>query len=255
MSPGRRRPPTVVSIASSKGGVGKTTIAANLACAISRATPTVLADFNAYSPDIEWALGLRPTYRLHDVARRLHEDPAGDIDAMLTTVDSRLSVLCGPDSHIAADGVSAADISVIHDRLMSLGRTVVVDCGPGMTDHTIDALEASSHIVVTTTTDVASVQAARKLLDSISLLNIDPARIHLVVNRATSRVGLRVADVESRLGRNASVLIPDSERITESMNSGQSIVDSQPRSRIADRIRSLADVILQPADVPGGDGR
>ena len=255
MSSARLRTPTIVSVASSKGGVGKTAIATSLARAISHATPTVLADFNTHSPDVEWALGLRPTYRLHDVARRLHEDPSGDVDAMLTTVDSRFSVLCGPDSHIAADGVSAADISVIHARLVSLGRTVVVDCGPGMTDHTIDALEASSHIVIPTTTDVASVQAARKLLDSISLLGIDPQRIHLVVNRATSRIGLRVADVESRLGRDATVLIPDSERITESMNSGQSIVDSQPRSRIADRIRSLADVILQPADVPGGDGR
>jgi pilus assembly protein CpaE len=251
---GRHHDPIVASVVSTKGGVGKTAIAANLAYAMSRTTPTLLADFNTYSADVEWALGLRPTHRLHDIVRRLHEEPSADIDGMLTLFDDRLAVLCGPDSYIAADAVTSADVSVIQARLRSLGRPVIIDCGPGMSDHTIDALESASHVVVATTTDVSSVQAARKLLDTITVLRIEPQRVHLVINRAGTGTGLRLGDVENRLGRRAVATIPDNPRVSEAMNSGAPVFDLKPRSRVATEIRALADVILGTSAPAAGNG-
>ncbi len=254
MTAGRHQDPVVASVVSTKGGVGKTAIAANLAYAMSVTTPTLLADFNTYSADVELALGLRPTHRLHDIVRRLHEEPSADIDGMLTIFNDRLAVLCGPDSHIAADAVTSADVSVIQARLRSLGRPVVIDCGPGMSDHTIDALESASHVVVATTTDVSSVQAARKLLDTITVLRIEPRRVHLVINRAGSRTGLRLGDVEDRLGRRAVAVIPESPRVGAAMNLGASVFDSRPRSRVATEIRALANVILGSSYTIAADG-
>jgi pilus assembly protein CpaE len=236
--------PPIVAVVSPKGGCGKTAIASNLALAFAQRTPSVLADFDVYSGDSEWAFGVQPAYRLHDVARRLREDSSSDLDGMFTPHGSNLSLLCSPDSHIAADGLLATDMSTITRRLTDLQRPVVLDTSPGMSDFTLDAIEAASRVVLVTTTDVASVQAARKLLDTMSALRLDTGRVALAVNRSTSRTGLSATDVEHRLGYAASLKIPESKHIAEGLNAGRPIVEAHPESQISGDICSFADSLL-----------
>ncbi len=236
--------PPIVAVVSPKGGSGKTAIASNLALAFAQRTPSVLVDLDMYSGDLEWAFGVQPAYRLHDVARRLREDASSELDGMFTSRGANLSLLCSPDSHIAADGVLGSDMSSITRRLVDLHRPVVLDTSPGMSDFTLDAIESASRIVLVTTTDVASVQAARKLLDTMSALRLDTGRIALVVNRSTSRTGLAVSDVEHRLGYAATLKIPDSKHVAEGLNAGRPIVESHPESQISGDISGFADSLL-----------
>ncbi|NBV82107.1 MAG: tyrosine-protein kinase family protein, partial [Actinobacteria bacterium] len=107
------RLPPVVAVVSPKGGSGKTAVASNLALAFAQRTPSVLVDLDMYSGDLEWAFGVQPAYRIHDVARRLREDGSSELAGMLTARGANLSLLCSPDSHIAADGVLPTDMSTI----------------------------------------------------------------------------------------------------------------------------------------------
>ena len=236
--------PPVVAVVSPKGGCGKTAIASNLALAFSQRTASVLVDFDVYSGDLEWAFGVQPAYRLHDVARRLREDSSSELDGMFTSRGANLSLLCSPDSHIAADGLLANDISTITRRLTELQRPVVLDTSPGMSDFTLDAIEAASRVVLVTTTDVASVQAARKLLDTMAALRLDTGRVALAVNRSTSRTGLGVTDVEHRLGYAATLKIPESKHVAEGLNAGRPIVEAHPESQISGDISDFADSLL-----------
>jgi Flp pilus assembly CpaE family ATPase len=88
------------------------------------------------------------------------------------------------------------------------------------------------------------VQAARKLIDTMTALRLDTGRINLVVNRSTSRTGLGVADVEHRLGYAATVKIPESKHVAEGLNSGRPIIESHPESQIAGDISGYADSLL-----------
>jgi pilus assembly protein CpaE len=236
--------PPVVAVVSPKGGSGKTAVASNLALAFAERTPSVLVDLDMYSGDLEWAFGVQPAYRLHDVARRLREDSSTEMAGMFTSRGMNLSLLCSPDSHIAADGVLPTDMATITKRLVEIHRPVVLDTSPGMSDFTLDAIEAASRIVLVTTTDVASVQAARKLLDTMQALRLDTGRVALAVNRATSRTGLNVADVEHRLGYAATLKIPDSKHVAEGLNAGRPIVESHPESQISGDICAFADSLL-----------
>jgi pilus assembly protein CpaE len=236
--------PPLIAVVSPKGGCGKTALASNLALAFAMRTPSVLVDLNVYSGDLEWALGVQPAYRLHDVARRLREDTSSELEGMFTSRGANLSMLCSPDSHIAADGLVATDVSTIARRLVDLQRPVVLDTSPGMSDFTLDAIEAASRIVLVTTTDVASVQAARKLLDTMSVLRLDTGRVTLAVNRSTSSTGLSVSDVEQRLGFAATLKIPESKHVAEGLNAGRPIVETHPESQIAGDITSFADSLL-----------
>jgi pilus assembly protein CpaE len=138
----------------------------------------------------------------------------------------------------------ATDVSTIARRLVDLQRPVVLDTSPGMSDFTLDAIEAASRIVLVTTTDVASVQAARKLLDTMSVLRLDTGRVTLAVNRSTSSTGLSVSDVEQRLGFAATLKIPESKHVAEGLNAGRPIVETHPESQIAGDITSFADSLL-----------
>ncbi|MFM2181009.1 MAG: hypothetical protein RIR54_303 [Actinomycetota bacterium] len=238
------RLPPVVAVVSPKGGSGKTAVASNLALAFAQRTPSVLVDLDMYSGDLEWAFGVQPAYRIHDVARRLREDGSSELAGMFTARGANLSLLCSPDSHIAADGVLPTDMSTITQRLVDLQRPVVLDTSPGMSDFTLDAIEAASRVVLVTTTDVASVQAARKLLDTMAALRLDTGRVNLVANRVTSRTGLSVADVEHRLGYQAVLKIADSRHVAEGLNAGRPIVESHPESQIAGDFSAYADSLL-----------
>lgn len=236
--------PPVVAVVSPKGGCGKTAIASNLAAAFAARMPAVLADLNMYSGDIEWCFGVRPAYRIHDVGRRLREDPTTELAGMFSLYGGSLSLLCGPDSHIAADGVTAADMAAITSRLISLQRPLVLDTAPGMSDLTVDALEVASHVWLVTNTDVTSVHAARKLLDTMRALRLDATRVSLVINRSTAKSGLGVDDIERRLGFGALLHVPDSRLVAEALNSGRPLVDSHPGSPIAREFARVSDSLL-----------
>ena len=238
------RLPPVVAVVSPKGGTGKTALATNLALAFANRTPTVLADLDMYSGDVEWAFGVQPAYRLHDVARRLREDTSTELEGMFTGRGKTLSLLCSPDSHIAADGVMPSDLATIAQRLVSLDRPVVLDTAPGMSDFTLDAIEAASRVVLVTTTDVAAVQAARKLLDTMHALHLDTGRVSLVVNRTTARTGLSVSDIEHRLGYESMLRIPDSRHVAEGLNSGSPIMETHPESQISSDVQAFGDSLL-----------
>lgn len=246
------RLPPVVSVVSPKGGSGKTAVAANLAMAFAQRTPTVLMDLNLYSGDVEWAFGIQPDYRLHDVARRLREDRSTELEGMFTSADDHLSLLCSPDSHIAADGVLPSDVGTITKRLMSLNRPVVIDTSPGMSDFTLDAIELSTHVMLVTTTDVASVQAAHKLLGTMQAVHLDTGRVALTINRTTARSGLSIGDVEQRLGLPAKLKIPESRLIAQGFNSGYPLMETHPESHIAGDFTAYAERLLglEPATRP-----
>jgi pilus assembly protein CpaE len=236
--------PPVVVVVSPKGGSGKTAIATNLAAAFARYSPTVLADLNMYSGDIEWSFGARPTYRLHDVARRLREDPTTELSGMFTLYGKNLSLLCAPDSHLAADGVSTADLAAITSRLISLQRPLVLDTAPSMNDSTIDALETASQVLLVANTDVASVHAARKLLDTMFALRLDTTRVMLAINRTTAKSGLGVDDIERRLGFAARLKVADHRQVTEGLNAGLPIVESHPDHAVSRSFVKLATSLL-----------
>lgn len=237
----RRRP--VVAVVSPKGGSGKTTCATNLAVAIARRIPATLIDLNVYSGDVEWALGAHPAHRLDHVVRRVLEDPTVEIESMLTRRDD-LSVLCAPETPLAADGIAPADAMLVVARLAALHRATVLDTPPGVNDYTLGALDAASHVVVTTGTDVPSVQAARKLLQTMRALQMDVSRALLVVSRAASGAGLSIAEIEQTLGLETSLAVADDRSVAASISTGIPVAEARPDSRPGRGYLELADEVL-----------
>ena len=136
--------------------------------------------------------------------------------------------------------MSASTAGHIVDIVAGEFSFVVVDTGAGLDEYTLAAIERSDDLVLVCVTDVPSVRGMRKALDAIDLLGMTRARRHLVLNRGDDKVGLTAGDVEATIGLPVEASVPTSRSIQISINQGEPIVQSDPRSAPSRAFAALA---------------
>jgi pilus assembly protein CpaE len=250
----------VISVVSPKGGVGKTTVATNLAVGLSRSAPasTVLVDLDAQFGDVATALDLAPEFSLLDAVHGPATRDSMVLKTFLTLHETGLYVICGPDSPAAADTITGEQISRLLHMLALEFRYVVVDTAPGLSEHTLAALDATTDHVLLTSMDVPGVRGLRKELDTLTELGmLTPAR-HVVVNFADKRGGLSIADIEATIATKVDFQLPFSAAARIATNRGIPLLQAGGRDPITRQLRHLVDrfTAAQPAVAqPGPDQR
>ena len=243
----------VITIASPKGGVGKTTVSTNLAVGLAASAPqsTVLVDLDVQFGDVATALGLQPEYTLPDVIRGPASEDSMVLKTFLTQHPSGLLVICGSESPASGDTVSGKDVSRLLASLARQFRYVVVDTAPGLSEQTLSALEQASDAVMLSSMDVAGVRGLRKELEILTELELLPTGRHVVLNFAERKRGLSLADVEAALGTTVDVLLPRSDAVPASSNLGVPLL-AQDRGRepATRELRRLLDRFTTAAALP-----
>lgn len=244
----------VLSVVSPKGGVGKTTVAANLAVGLARAEPhsTVLVDLDLQFGDISSALNLAPEYTLVDAVQG---SPASDtmvLKTFLTQHETGLYVLCGPESPADADIVETGDVRSLLRSLATEFRYVVVDTAPGLSDHTLAVMDQSSDLIMVTSMDVPGVRGLRKEIHVLDSLGTFSHSRHIVLNYADARSGLTRGDVEATLGTEVDVLLPRSDGAAASVNQGIPLMQSEIRDPATKQLRRLLGRFAPSAEPEAG---
>jgi pilus assembly protein CpaE len=241
IDPGEGRSPgRVVTVFSSKGGCGKTFLSTNLAVALSQGGAEVaLVDLDLHFGDVAIMLHLFPSHTIYDAT----QNPALDamtLKSFLTHHDSGIWTLVAPTEPTAADTINPGAIGTILRLLRTAFDYVVIDTPPAFSEPVLAAFDESDWLVMLATLDVPSVKNLRLTLQTMELLHFPKSRIRVVVNRADSKVGLRLPDVEKLLSSPVDTTIPSSRSVPLSVNKGSPIMLEEPKGSVAESIRRVA---------------
>ncbi|TKV29507.1 MinD/ParA family protein [Arthrobacter sp. NamB2] len=229
--PGQKQSGLVIGVFSPKGGVGKTTIATNLAVGLGKIAPmsVVIVDLDLQFGDVATGLYLNPEYSVLDAVSGAATQDSMVLKAFLTAHPSGVYALCGPRNPADADRVTSEQITRLLQQLALEFRYVVVDTGPGLTEPSLAAMEQCTDAVWVTGMDVPSVRGLRTGLDVLHQLNLLPETRHVVLNFADTRTGLSVQDIEATLGAPVNVSIPRSRALTLATNRGVPLLQDKVR--------------------------
>lgn len=253
-SPGYEGPVgRVITVVSAKGGVGKTTVATNLAVGLAGSAlhSTVLVDLDLQFGDVSSALDLDPEYALTDAVHGPASSDTMVLKTFLSLHRTGLYVICGPRSPAAADSVTGPEVARLLQMLAAEFSYVVVDTSSGLSEHVLAAMDQTSDLVLVTSLDVPGARGLRKELDALAELAMFPEARHLVLNFADRKGGLSVEDVEATLGARVDVALPGSSAVLESVNQGVPLLQGPGRDPLRQQLRQLVDRFA-PASEPVG---
>jgi pilus assembly protein CpaE len=215
----------VVAFLSNKGGVGKSTLAVNVACGLALRYPdeVLLIDASLQGGACAMMLALKATTSLVDA---IHERDRLDATLLrqltLKHPASDLRLLAAPAD--ALEGAEVNDEAVA--RVLHLARRsfkyVVVDTFPALDSVVTTILDLTDVAFVVVQALAPAVAGAAKLLPVLDGLGLPPSRQRLVLNynyRSFSG-DLRASDIENLLQRTADYTVPYEKRILVSMNTG-----------------------------------
>jgi len=251
--PGRARAGKVITVFSSKGGCGKTFVATNLAVALAAHAEVALVDLDLHFGDVAIMLQLFPARTIQDAARASGAclDPI-TLKSFLTRHQSGLWALVAPSEPTVADTISPTAVVTILRALRQRFGYVVVDTPAAFSDQVLAAFDESDAIAMLATLDVPSIKNLKLAMRTMESLRYPRDKTCLVINRADSKVGLRLPDVERILDTQVDVTLPSSRAVPLSINKGSPILVEEPKSGVAEAIRGLAD---QLATATPGQGR
>lgn len=246
-------PSKKIAVFSTKGGVGRTLIATNLAVALAKIlTPkghkVALVDLDLQFGDIAIMLDIVPTKTISGLSKEINQLGKLDkelLESYLSKHDaSGLYVLAAPLKPEEAELVSSEHIETILNEIAKHYTFCIVDTPKHLTDTTLTALNLSSQIILLLTLDLPTIKNGKLCLEIMGSLDYEE-KVGLVINRAGTQMGIEDKEVIEALDRPILGFIPSDGRVTvPAVNKGIPFVIESPDAPITKSIIQLAHRLI-----------
>ena len=249
---GWTRRAVVVAIFNPKGGVGKTTVATNLASALQtrKQQNVLLIDADTVTGHVTTSLGIEQVRTVVDCWRdELEGGPAETLSEIASAHPSGLQVVALTATPLHTEVLEPGRVAEAIDAARRGFDFVVVDLHPSYGPLNQAIFELADRILVPVTPDVPAIRAAVQLSGIASELGIRE-RLALVVNRANS--GVSVADMERTVGMPSLALVRSGGLLfVRAANEGRTVIEMFPKEKVTEDFDALADRLLgTPVHVP-----
>jgi pilus assembly protein CpaE len=246
-------PGRLISVFSTKGGVGKTCVAINVAAAMAKRStePVVLVDGDLQFGDVSVMLSMQSQNTVLDAAAAVQY---GDLELAQTLADkdpaTGLLVLPAPIESMPTDALLPGEMVNICAALQQIAGHVVIDLPSVFNDYVLAIIEASDDVLLVGSMDIPSIKNLKIGMQQLDLQAVAGPKLKLVLNHANAKVKLDVKEIERVLGMNANFPVPDDIAVPISVNAGRPVVVEEPKSPVARALDYIAESLLGPSAQP-----
>ncbi|MEL4106866.1 AAA family ATPase [Oscillospiraceae bacterium WX1] len=236
----------VITVFGSKGGLGKTTIAVNIAAKLAEKKKKVaLIDLDLQFGDVHIFMDLDPKDTIAELVQEVYTPNIDSIRSYMVVHSNGVHVLCAPKSPEYAEVVTAEKVQ----NLLSLLRTyfdyVIIDTAPSFNEVTLTAIESSSTVLFVTGLDISILKNSKlsmTILDSLQ----QKEKINVIVNRMVDGNTITLDDVHNILGCPIWAKVPiDYKAAISALNRGIPIVTAAPNTKLTQALSEITEQLLQ----------
>jgi pilus assembly protein CpaE len=239
----------IINIIGSKGGVGATTVAVNLAVSIAREKPessVALIDFNVLFGEIPVFLDIKTTLHWGEIVKNIDRLDATFLMNILVKHASGIYVLPSPVS-LDLQHSATPDIA---NRMLTLMKTVfdfiIIDSGQTLNETSFQILQMSDMLLLVSNLSLPCLSNTNRLIDSFSSLGyISKDAIKVVINRYIKKSEISLDDARAGINQDLFWIIPNDYHNTMSaINQGKPIFQIAPKAAITKSFKAVVRLLF-----------
>ncbi|OGK10948.1 MAG: hypothetical protein A2W80_09365 [Candidatus Riflebacteria bacterium GWC2_50_8] len=236
----------ILSFFSTKGGVGRTTLAVNLAASlVSKGKKVLLIDASLQFGDVAITLNQPAKRTIYQLVETGEEITLGEIEKNIITHECGLDLLLAPKEPAFAEAVKSEHILKIVEAVQTAYNYIIFDLPPSITEKELAILDRSTMVLLVATLEISSLKNTKICLKTFGDINFDLSKIKLILNKDIPNVGFGKEDLEAGLSIPVYATVPmESEIAQRSLNHGEAFVLKSPTSAIARSIIGMADRLV-----------
>ncbi len=237
----------IISVFSNKGGIGKTSLATNLALELSKITKENIAliDLNFQMGDITTFLDLKPSFNISYMLENL--DKINET-FLLSTLErykkTSLYVLADPPYFKQADNIQPRQITKLFNTLKETFSYIIVDAEASFEGKNIAALDNSDLVLLVSVANLPALRNTQRCLELFEKLGYDKEKVKIIINRYMENDEIKEADIEKVLSKKIYWKIPNNYfAIMTAINKGIPVSEINDSTNIARSYKDLAQYI------------
>ncbi len=234
----------IISVFSNKGGIGKTSLATNVALELAKITKENIAliDLNFQTGDITTFLDLKPSFNISYMLENI--DKINET-FLLSTLEryhrTSLYVLADPPYFKQADDIKPAQITKLFNTLKDTFSYIVVDVEASFEGKNIAALDNSDMILLVTVANLPALRNTQRCLELFNKLGYDNEKTKIVVNRYMDNDEIKEDDIKKVLSKDIYWKVPNNYfAIMNAINKGIPVSEINSTTNVAQSYRELA---------------
>lgn len=237
----------VITSTSTKGGVGKTTFAVNLAYSLQKKEQSiVLVDLHLQFGDVAMFCDVKPKKTIYEWVKEDFDRKNRNVQAYLTNTHlDNVSILAAPLRPEFSEIIKPGHIRELFFELKKWYDIIIVDTHSHVDELLLETLELSDEIYVLTNGNLPAVRNTKLFMDTLQSLQLR-AIPQLVVNAVKKDDPLKVENMKKILGVNVLTVLPSEEKmVKKSVATGIPFVADSPKKGLSKRFIKLADACLE----------